>query len=297
MIASIFSPFVGNNWIFIPVFSLVIFFFIYFGAEHIKTFVFKTALSNKEDIKRKLDLIYVDIEDQKLERYLLLCSYGLGFLFFMLFFPNIFVGLIVGAMVTFGGIQLPALYINSLYMKRCNKIVDQMVDGMTIMANGTKAGNPPAVAMTRVIENIKGPLSQEFRLVKNKERLGMSFEEALVEMSERVPMPDVQMFVMSVNILKETGGKIDQTFETINTVIRERQKLEKKISAMTAQGVMQGIMISVIPFLLLAFFWFANPEFISPMFNTTLGLILLCVMFGLQVMGGLMIKKIVTIKV
>lgn len=165
------------------------------------------------------------------------------------------------------------------------------------MANGTKSGNPPSVAMGRVIENIKGPLSQEFRLVKNKERLGMSFEEALVEMSERVPMPDVQMFVMSVNILKETGGKIDQTFETINKVIRERQKLEKKISAMTAQGIMQGIVISIIPFVLMVFFWFTDRSHIEPMFNTTMGLVLLSCILGLQLIGGVMIKKIVTIKV
>jgi len=172
-----------------------------------------------------------------------------------------------------------------------------MLDGMTIMANGTKAGNPPSVAMERVIENIKGPLSQEFKLVKSKERLGMSFEEALVEMSERVPEPDVQMFVMSVNILKETGGKIDQTFETINKTIRERQKLEKKISAMTAQGVTQGIIISVVPFVLMIFFWFTDRPHIEPLFTTTYGLIMLVGIFTLQIMGGLMIKKIVTIKV
>ena len=291
------GPYTQNTWVIIISFTICLFFTLYFGGEHAVKFAKKTAWKDLDDLKRKLDLIYVDVEEDKLKIFLMLCSYGMGFVFFLIFLPNVIASLILGAAVTFAGMKLPLLYIDSLYMKRCQRVVDQMVDGMTIMANGTKSGNPPSVAMGRVIDNINGPLSQEFRLVKNKERLGMSFEEALVEMSERIPMPDVQMFVMSVNILKETGGKIDQTFETINKVIRERQKLEKKISAMTAQGIMQGIVISIIPFVLMVFFWFADPDHIKPMFNTTMGLILLVCILGLQLIGGVMIKKIVTIKV
>jgi len=291
------GPYAQNTWFIMFAVPLLVFATVYLTWEYILEFVKNTAHQHKDEIKRMLDLIYVDVEDDKLSLYLILCSYGLGGAVFLMFFPNVVPGLIIGGMVTFAGIKMPLLTIQSLYEKRCKAVVDQMLDGMTILANGTKAGNPPSVAMDRVIENIKGPLSQEFKLVKSKERLGMSFEEALVEMSERVPEPDVQMFVMSVNILKETGGKIDQTFETINKTIRERQKLEKKISAMTAQGIMQGIIISAVPFLLLIFFWFADPDHVKPLFSTTYGLIMLAGVFALQVMGGLMIKKIVTIKV
>lgn len=296
-ISDIIGPYVQNTWVIMICTIVCVFGAILFGGEHVMAFVKKTAFSNKDEIKRKLDLIYVDVEDDKLSMFLLLISYGLGLIFFLMFLPNIVAGLIMGTAATVAGLKFPAMYIDSLYQKRCERVVDQMLDGMTIMANGTKAGNPPSVAMTRVIENIPGPLSQEFNLVKNKEHLGMSFEEALVEMSERVPMPDVQMFVMSVNILKETGGKIDQTFETINNVIRERQKLEKKISAMTAQGISQGVIITMIPFALLVFFWFSDRAAIEPMFNTTMGLMMLAGIFTLQIIGGLMIKKIVTIKV
>lgn len=291
------SPFTSNTWFMMVSVPLLFFLSGYLGWEHLVDFVKKTALQHKDEIKRMLDLIYVDVEDDKLNIYLLLSSYGLGAAVFLMFIPNFIVGFVFGAGVVVAGIKFPLLVIQSLYDKRCKKVVNQMVDGMTIMANGTKAGNPSSVAMSRVIENIKGPLAQEFKLVKSKERLGMSFEEALVEMADRVPEPDVQMFVMAVNILRETGGKVDQTFETINKTIRERQKLEKKISAMTAQGITQGIIISCIPFLLIVFFWFADPDHIAPMFNTTYGLIMLAGIFTMQILGGLMIKKIVTIKV
>ena len=248
MILEIIGPYTENTWFIMFAVPAFVFAAAYMAWEFVLDFIEKTAFQHKDEIKRMLDLIYVDVEEKQLSRYLIICSYGLGGAVFLMFFPNFIAGLIIGGMVTFAGIKIPLIFIQSMYEKRCKKVVDQMLDGMTIMANGTKAGNPPSVAMERVIENIKGPLSQEFKLVKSKERLGMSFEEALVEMSERVPEPDVQMFVMSVNILKETGGKIDQTFETINKTIRERQKLEKKISAMTSQGITQGVIISIIPF-------------------------------------------------
>lgn len=291
------GPLTSNTWFMMISVPALFFLSGYFGWEHLVAFVKKTAWQHKDEIKRMLDLIYVDVEEDKLDIYLLLSSYGLGAAVFLMFIPNFVVGLVFGAGVVFAGIKFPLIVIQSLYDKRCKTVVNQMVDGMTIMANGTKAGNPPSVAMSRVIENIKGPLSQEFKLVKSKERLGMSFEEALVEMADRVPEPDIQMFVMAVNILKETGGQINQTFETINKTIRERQKLEKKISAMTAQGLTQGVIISCVPFLMLVFLWFADPELIAPMFNTTYGLIMLGAVFVLQVTAGLLIKKIVTIKV
>lgn len=296
-LSTVLGPWVQSTWAIMIATIVCVFISAFFGWEYVVDFVKATAFASKDDIKRKLDLIYVDVEEDKLSMFLLMASYGLGAAFFLLFLPNIIAGIVMGAVVTVAGLKLPAIIIDSLYQKRCEKVVDQMLDGMTIMANGTKAGNPPSVAMGRVIENIQGPLAQEFNLVKNKEHLGMSFEEALVEMSERVPMPDVQMFVMSVNILKETGGQIDQTFETINKVIRERQKLEKKISAMTAQGIMQGIIITLIPFILMAFFWFADRAYIEPMFTTTMGFMILGAIFTLQIVGGIMIKKIVTIKV
>ena len=151
--------------------------------------------------------------------------------------------------------------------------------------------------MERVIEIMGNPISQEFRQVITQHQFGQSFEDALLDLGERIPRPDVQMFVTAINILKETGGNLAETFETIVTTIRERQKVEKKIQALTAQGLMQGLIVTMIPFILAAVFLVIDPNYIKPMFNTTLGLVLLFAMLGLQIIGGVLIKKIVTIKV
>jgi tight adherence protein B len=172
-----------------------------------------------------------------------------------------------------------------------------MVDGLTIMGNGIKSGSNPQQSMQRVVEIMGNPISAEFGQVITQTQFGQSFEEALTDLGTRIPRPDVQMFVVAVNILKETGGNLSETFTTIVLTIRERQKLEKKISAMTAQGVMQGIIVTSIPFLLMGVFYAIDPGHIMPMFTTTLGLVMLVAMLALQVIGGVMIKKIVTIKV
>jgi tight adherence protein B len=151
--------------------------------------------------------------------------------------------------------------------------------------------------MERVVENLGNPISQEFALVLSQIRLGRSVEEALIELGERIPRPDVQMFVTAINILKETGGNLAETFATITTVIRERQKVEKKIQALTAQGLMQGLIITLVPLALLIIFFIIDPGFVMPMFTTGLGLFFLTIMIGLQIIGGLMIRKIVNIKV
>jgi tight adherence protein B len=165
------------------------------------------------------------------------------------------------------------------------------------MANGVKSGLSVTQSMERVVENLGHPISQEFSLVLSQIRLGRSVEEALIAMGERVPRPDVQMLVTSINILKETGGNLAETFATICMTIRERQKIEKKIQAMTAQGLMQGIIITLVPIALLIVFSLVNPGYIKPLFNTTFGLILLFLMFTLQIIGGVTIRKIVKIKV
>ena len=152
-------------------------------------------------------------------------------------------------------------------------------------------------AMQRVTEIMGAPIRNEFQQVITQTQFGQSLEEALVDLGERIPKPDVQMFVTAINILKETGGNMAETFETIVYVIRERQKVEKKIQAMTAQGLMQGLIVSMIPLVLVGVFFVIDPAFIMPMFNTTLGLVLCFVMLTLEIIGGLIIKKIVTIKV
>lgn len=289
--------FFANEWVLIPLIGILTFFFVMSIADWVIDFLRARSLGKKDEVIRYMKLMSADVDEKKLTMLMLFMSFGMGSLFFILFWPKVLIGLIFGIAVTIVGWSLPLIIVKSMYERRCTKFTDQMVDGLTIMANGIKSGSNAAQAMSRVVEIMANPISQEFRIVLNQVQFGQSFEESLNDLGERIPRPDVQMFVTAINILKETGGNLAETFQTIVVVIRERQKVEKKIEAMTAQGLMQGLIVTMVPFVLAGIFYIVDPTFISPMFNTTLGLILCFVILCLQIIGGIVIKKIVTIKV
>jgi tight adherence protein B len=289
--------FLFNEWFLIPAVSLSVFLVVYGFADKAIGFLHKRSLGQREEVLKILKLMSVEVDQKQVTLTILLISFGLGGLFFILFWPNLLMGLFFGTLVTIAGWSIPLLVVRALYERRCTQFVDQMVDGLTIMANGIKSGSNAMQSMSRVVEIMGNPISQEFNQVILQNQVGQSFEEALSDLGERIPRPDVQMFVTAINILKETGGNLAETFETIVTTIRERQKVEKKIQALTAQGLMQGLIVTMIPFILAIVFFIIDPAYIKPMFSTTLGLVLLVAMLGLQIIGGVLIKKLVTIKV
>ncbi len=293
----IINKLLGSHWIALPLIGLCVATIVYMWFDKILNKVMGSAASNRSEILRYLNLMHVEVNPRHVDYLLFFCSFGLGLAFFLLLWPRATIGLIIGG--TIGSVmwRVPLLLIRSQWEKRNQKLVDQMVDGLTIMANGIKAGLSVPQSMERVVENLPNPISQEFRLVLSQIRMGRSVEEALLDLGERIPKADVQMFVTAINILKETGGNLAETFTTIVVTIRERQKIERKIEAMTAQGIMQGFIVSMVPIGLIVLFYFIDPGYIMPMFTSTLGIILLMIMFSFIIIGGVAIRKVVTIKV
>lgn len=288
---------IGNDAIFIPLFGITVFILSYFGSDRIIAFLQRKSLGSREEVLSLMDKMFIDTDKKKVTYTMLATSFGPAIIIFLLVWPHFILGCILGGFLCAVGWMAPRAIMMNLWERRCNTLVNQMVDGMTIMGNGIKAGQSLNQAMERVVENMNGPLSQEFNLVLNKVRLGMSVEEALNEFGERIPRQDVQMFVTAVNILKETGGNLAETFQTIVTTVRERQKVEKKIEALTAQGNMQAIIITLVPLLLLGIFFVVDPPYVMPLFTKPLGWACLALMLTLQVIGLFVMKKIVTIKV
>ncbi len=287
----------GNDFFLIPLFGLSIFVLAYFTSERVIAFLHKKSLGNREIVIELMDKMFLEVDKKKITLIMLLGSFGLGAAMFLLVWPNVIIGAILGSAITILGWSAPKVIMTSMWERRCTHLTNQMIDGLTIMGNSIKAGQSLSQAMERVVENMKGPLPQELGLVLNKIRLGMSTEDALNEFAERIPRQDVQMLVTSVNILKETGGNLAETFATVVSTVRERQKVEKKIQALTAQGTMQAIIMSLVPFMILGVFMVVDPNYVMPLFTRPLGWLALAIMLGLQTIGLVVMKKIVTIKV
>jgi tight adherence protein B len=289
--------FFGSIWIVLPLLGILTFIIIYQNADIVVDWLRKQSLGNREYVIQRLDLMFVDINKKRITGAMLMVSFGIGLLVFAAFWPNILLGLAVGSTFTILGWGVPKRVIDMYYNRRAGQFVDQMVDGLTLMSNGLRSGLSIPQSFKLVADNMSNPISQEFDLILSQIALGTSIEECLNDLATRIPYPDVQMFVTAVNILKDTGGNVAETFDTIAKTIRERIKIEKKIAAVTAQGVMQGTIITIVPFVLIVLFVFVDPTFIAPLFTQPLGWLILVTMLTLQIIGGLMIRRIVKIKV
>jgi tight adherence protein B len=195
------------------------------------------------------------------------------------------------------GWTLPRKTLNWMWRRRVRKFDEQMLDGLTFLSNSLKSGLSLLQAVDMIVQELPNPLSQEWALVMSQQKLGVRIEEAFNNLEKRIGSEDIQIIITSISILRESGGNLAEVFDTIAYTVRERRKVEGKIEAMTAQGVMQGIVIVLMPFALGFILWMMDPVLISRMWTTVIGWVLLFIMLLLQFAGAWMIKKIVTIEV
>jgi len=269
----------------------------YIYSKRILEFLHFQSLGTRDYVVERLALMFIEVSPNKVLLGQFLISFGLGTLAFLALLPNWLPGLVIGGMVTFLGWKSPVMIVDSMYTKRVRTFTTQMVDGLSLMSNGLKSGLSVVQAMGIVTQEMPDPIRQEFMMVLNENKLGVSVEEAFVNLSKRIVSDDVEMFVTSVNILKETGGNLSETFDTIVITIRERVKLENKIQSMTAQGFFQGMFVLAVPPGLGIMFTLSDPEYMAPMFNTDIGWGILLLILVLEIVGFFVIMKIVKIEV
>jgi len=267
------------------------------NGDRLYSWIGGKVLAERDWMAAKLDLMFYEITPEKLLRYYAGYLMGIYLLALVLLWPNIGAGFCFGILFELVFWKMPGKVINTMHKRRTKKFVVQMVDGLSLMSNAMRSGLNVPQALQLCSDELGNPLSQEFQLVLSQNKLGSSLEEALSSLSVRMPHDDIEMFTTSVNILKETGGNLAETFETIAYTIRERIKVESKIQAMTAQGVMQGVIVVLMPFALGGILYQIDPDRIRPMFTTVPGWVLLTIMMTLQAVGGFTIWKIIQIRV
>lgn len=287
----------NNIFILSSTVGAMIFIISYLQSDKIMKFFSEKTLGAQKEILELMDKLFISQDKTKVKRNGWIISGGLSLLAFLIFWPNVVLSLFLASFVFLGTwLMLRSLFRN-LWERHANRVVGQLVEALTIMCNSLKVGLSLGQAMERVIKGYPGPLAKEFTFVLNKMKLGQNMEEALEEMAERIQRSDVDMLVSTVNILKETGGNLAETFFVMAETLRERQKMQKKIKALTAQGMMQAKIISSLPFLLIAVFYLMDKEYIAPLIFKPLGWLCLTVVLVLVLIGGFLMKKMVEIKI
>lgn len=283
----------------VGIIGVVIFLFCFKYSVTIFQWVENQTFGTRAYIMEKLELLFIEFDEDKLTYILLGASVGTGV--FMLFLFGLLVnwpfGFIMGALFSFLGFKLPKPIINHLVQKRIKAYSLQMVDGLQLLANGLRAGLSVPQSLGMVVDELPPPLSQEFNLILQQNRIGVPLDECFEGLTQRVPTEDNDMFVASVNILRETGGNLAETFDTIVEVIRERVRLQQKIDTYVAQGMFQGYTIFAMPYLLGAVYAISDPASMAPLVTHPIGIIMLLLAIGLSLAGLFVILKIVKIKV
>ena len=165
------------------------------------------------------------------------------------------------------------------------------------MSNALRAGFSISQAFDSVVAQGEKPMCEEFAILQQQLRIGMSFEDALESMSGRVGSDDLTLVTTAILISRKTGGNVTEIFDKISETIRGRMRIERKVKTMTAQGRLQGIIVSVMPLFLGIVMTVLKPKLMLPFFCSLPGLASIVAVIALITVGWLIIRKIIKIDV
>lgn len=181
--------------------------------------------------------------------------------------------------------------------QRLKSFNQQLPDALDIVANALRSGYAFLQALDVVAHELPPPIAREFGQVVKECRVDIPVEDALLNLVERVPGGDLDLVVTAVLVQRQVGGNLSEVLDTINHTIRERMRVQGEIKVLTAQGRLSGVVVALVPVGLAVALHLVNPDFIRPMFQHPLGLALLAVGAAMQVVGFVVIRRMVNIEV
>ena len=189
------------------------------------------------------------------------------------------------------------VFVQRRITKRLNNFQRQLADCLSLVANSLRAGFSFLQTMEIISREMEPPMSTEFERVMRDTSLGKSLDEALHDMDERVGSADFSLVVTAVLIQQQVGGNLATILDTIRNTITERIRIRREVNTLTAQGKMSGIVLACIPVALALFFYISSPEYLTPLLTTDIGKIAIIGTVFLVIVGFIIIRKIVDIKV
>jgi len=195
------------------------------------------------------------------------------------------------------GVFLPRIIVNVLKAQRLRQFNNQLGDTINLLVNGIRSGYSMPQAMETVANDMPPPVSEEFKRVTLEIGLGIPLEDALNHMLRRVRSTDLDLMITAINVQHEVGGNLAEILEIISHTIRERVRIQGEIKTLTAQGQITGYVLSGLPFALTGILFVLNREYMSRMFTTTCGWIMIGVSIVIIAAGFFAMQKIVKIEV
>jgi tight adherence protein B len=228
-----------------------------------------------------------------------LIRWGMAAFFFVIPFifgitPFYFV---LGVVASVLGYMLPAMWVNSKKKRRTARINQQLVDLLGLVSNSLKSGYGLMQSFEFASRQMHPPISLEIRRMLRESNLGMSAEDALNALGDRIESADLDMVLTAINIQRTVGGNLAEILDKVASTMRERERIRGEINTLTAQQKMTGIVIGGLPVFMFAIFMVMNPGYMSLLITETVGQAMLGVAICLQLLGYFSMKRIMAIEI
>jgi tight adherence protein B len=192
-------------------------------------------------------------------------------------------GIIGGVLLALGGFWGTLYYFRWRRDQWLRKAESQLSDFLRGLSTAMRAGSSFAQALTLVGQEFPDPLGREVRRLNRREALGLTLEDALTELAERVPSKDLQLVIVAIQTQREVGGALSPLLDSVVETIDQRQALKNEVRTLTAQGRASGMILTILPIALGILIWFINPGYMHPVLTTGTGHIMLA--YGVVSLG------------
>ena len=189
------------------------------------------------------------------------------------------------------------LYLDVKAARRVDKFTEQFPDALTMIARSLRAGHSFTTAVQLVGQEFPSPVGELFKTAYDQQLLGLRITDGLTNLNERIDSLDLRFFTTVVGINAETGGNLSDVLDKLSTTIRERLRIRRQVQVYTAQGRMSGYVLGALPVVAFIAFNILNPEYESVLIKEPMGIYVLAAAAGMQLLGLLVIRNIIKIKI
>ncbi len=195
------------------------------------------------------------------------------------------------------GAIMPIIFLNIMKGRRLARFTEQFPDALDMVSRSLRAGHSFTTAMQLVGSELGDPVGTLFKNAYDEQALGVSTREAIAHMTDRIDSIDLRFFVIAINVHREIGGNLGEILERLAKTIRERMTVKRQVRVYSAQARLSGYILAVVPLVLAALFYFTTPGYVEELVESTTGIYSIVFAVAAQIVGFLVIRRIVNIRI
>lgn len=248
-------------------------------VHHLDRFIFQSGL---EWTVAKLLLLTI---------FFWIITYSAALFYWHLLLPEVKLAIATAAA------SLPFVYVERKRNKRLRKIEEQLPDALDLIGRALRAGHSFPAGLKMVGEEMAEPIASEFGMTHDEINFGVTLQQALANLSKRIPITDLRYFVVAVLIQRETGGNLTELLANLSNLIRNRLKLHVKIKVLTSEGRISAWTLGLLPFGLAGLMYMGNPEFISVLWTDPAGIKVTQITLAVMAFGAVWLWRLIKVRV